>query len=117
MAFIARYVGDGVNRAVKAGTDATTAISAAAGKAAAEKVDNPLVAAVKFDKSRLTQWGRKPAGVDALDFARQRVVAVGGQPPADADAATLKRLFGELTRTAAATSTELPATIGTNVHH
>lgn len=75
-------------------------------KAAAEKVDNPLVAAVKFDKSRLTQWGRKPAGVDALDFARQRVVAVGGQPPADADAATLKRLFGELTRTAAATSTE-----------
>ena len=48
----------------------------------------------KIEASRLEDYGTCPAGTKAVDFARQRVIALGGDPPAEAKTPALKALFG-----------------------
>jgi hypothetical protein len=74
-------------------------------KTAAEKADNPKVAAVKIDASRLEKYGSKPKELSQLEYARQRVRDLGGDPRDD-DSTTLKRRFHELARAAVMTVAE-----------
>ena len=67
----------------------------------AEKSDNPKVEEPKIEKTRMEQLGRRPAKMDDdqyLDWVRQRVRDLGGDPPKDADVGALKTLFGCLAK-------------------
>jgi hypothetical protein len=75
-------------------------------KTAAERADNPKVAEVKVDAARIEKPGSRPHGEDVLAFLQRRVREIGGEPPADADAAALKKLFGQLARLQAMTAGE-----------
>ena len=68
--------------------------------------DNPVVPPVVVAAERREKFGRAPAGIDAIEFARERVRALGGEPPADADVADLKKLFNALARARAMTPAE-----------
>jgi hypothetical protein len=54
------------------------------------------VKAVKVAPERKEAYGTKPSSVSALDFAQQRVTALGGTPPLEATAPQLKILYGQL---------------------
>ena len=64
------------------------------------------VKAVKIPPERKEAYGKKPSGISAVDFARQRVTALGGTPLPEATVPELKILYGQLATARAMTEQE-----------
>ena len=75
-------------------------------KEASEKAANPRVEAVKLAPERLAEYGKKPQGIEAIDYAMQRVEELGGEADRQLGVVGLKQLFRQLATEQAMTEQE-----------